>query len=150
MHEITSTLDIGCGDGKFANFLSENSIKVTAIDIQDAPDLRPDVVFEKTSFEDFETDTIFDLVHARNVLPFMENKPEQVKRMLTMGKYVLFTFFGPHDPWQKMSVPKDEIVSVLHDVTIVYLSEEEFIGPQIDGTLKPWHLFTVVVKTNLQ
>ena|GEM_PF-662117 len=146
---INSALDIGCGEGKFANFLDENGIKVTAIDIEDAPYLRPNVIFKRNRFEDFETDQVFDLVHARHVVPFMENKPEQVRRMLTMGKYVLFTFFGPNDPWQNLSISKEEILEALHDVTILYISEEEFIGPKMDGGMKPWHIFTVVFKTNL-
>lgn len=147
--DITSALDIGCGEGKFANFLDENGIKVTAIDIEDAPSLRSNVIFKRTRFEDFETNQIFDLVHARNVVPFMENKPEQIRRMLAMGKYVLFTFFGPHDPWQNLASSKEEILGALHEATILYISEEEFIGPKMDGGIKPWHIFTVAVKTSL-
>jgi hypothetical protein len=132
----------------FQIFLSENGVQVTAIDTQDAPLLDEAVTFEKIRFEEFETEEKFDLVHARNVVPFFENKTEQVRRMLRMGKYVFFTFFGPKDPWERLTISKEEMLTALTaGAEILYLGEEEYIGKKMDGSMKPWHLFTVVVKT---
>jgi SAM-dependent methyltransferase len=147
--EISTALEIGCGDGKFANFLQENGVTVTAVDIERSPNLNKDITFEMMKFENYTPDTVFDLVHARNVIPFFKDKPEQLKRLLTMGKYVFFTFFGPHDPWAEFNrtISKEDMVSVLKNVTVLYSKEEEYIGPTMKGDLKPWHIFTYVVKT---
>ena len=146
---LETVLDVGCGEGIFSNFLHAQGIKVTAIDKENQPELHTGIKFEKTTFEDFESGEVFDLVHARNVVPFMENKPKQVARMLTMGRHILFTFFGPHDPWQNLVINKEEIVPILKDVEILYSSEEEFVGKTMNGDKKPWHIFTYVVKTGL-
>src|SRR5690606_39196728 len=99
--------------------------------------------------EEFETSEIYDLVHARNVVPFMHDKAKQVVKMLTMGRYILFTFFGPHDPWNNLSAEKEEILPSLKNSEIIYSCEEEFVGKTMTGDKKAWHIFTYVVKTTL-
>lgn len=149
--EIKTVLEIGPGTGKFANELVEHGLEVTAIDLERSPNLNEKITFEKMSFEDYTTDKVFDLVHARNVIPFFKDKKSQLKKMLSMGKYVFFTFFGPNDPWASkgMSISNEEMLDVMKDVEILFSDEREFIGPKMDGEMKPWHIFTYLVKTKL-
>ncbi len=148
--EILTALEIGPGEGKFSNFLEENGVEVTAVDLTRAPSLNEKVHFETMKFENYTPDGIFDLVHARNVMPFFKDKPEQLKRMLLMGKFVYFTFFGPKDPWatKGMSATKEEILDGLEGAKILYMKEEEFEGFTMNKEVKPWHIFTYLVQTS--
>ncbi len=151
--EVCSVLEIGPGEGKFANFLAENGVSVTAIDTKRFSQLNELVKFEEIKFEDFNSEKVFDLVHARNVVPFFSNKKEQLKRMLKMGKFVYFTFFGPHDPWASrgLTIEKDELLSVITNEEILYVKEEEFVGLTMNGEYKPWHIFTYLhYRTNVR
>lgn len=149
--DITTALEIGPGEGKFCNALQESGVLVTAIDKERSSNIHPQVRFETMSFEDYIPDKPFDLVHARNVIPFFKNKPEQLARMLSMGRYVYFTFFGPSDPWAEkgMTISKDEMLPVLKSAKILYWKEEQYEGSTMKGDIKPWHVFTYLVQTGI-
>ncbi len=148
--EIRSVLEIGPKDGHFSNLLVENGLNVTAIDIERSPLIDSRVDFEQMRFEDYHSDKIFDLVHARNVIPFLDNKVKQIEKMFKMGKYVYFTFFGPNDPWveQGRTMEKEDISHLLKDVEILYFREEEYKGKTMLGVEKFWHVYTYLVRTN--
>lgn len=148
--EILTVLEIGPGEGRFSNTLAEEDIAVTAVDLERSSNISEKVHFETMSFEDYHSDGVFDLIHARNVIPFFKDKPKQLGRMLSMGKYVYITFFGPKDPWSELgrTIAKEEILSVLSSKhTILYAKEEEFVGSTLNGDLKPWHIFTYLIQT---
>lgn len=147
--EIRTVLEIGPHDGHFCNQLVENGVSVTAIDIKRSNLIDQRVYFEEMNFEDYHTDQKFDLVHARNVIPFFENKVEQIEKILNMGKYVYFTFFGPNDPWAEIgrSLDKNEILHLLKNVEILYSKEEEYKGKTMNGVEKAWHVYTYLILT---
>lgn len=147
--EIKRVLEVRPKDGEFANFLVENSIDVTAIDIERSPLLNEKIYFEQMDFEDYTTNEVFDLVHARNVIPFFKDKVGQIAKLFTLGTYVYFTFFGPKDPWAESgrSLAKEAISHLLANVEILYFKEEEYVAKTMRGIPKAWHVYTYLVKT---
>lgn len=147
--EIKTVLEVGPKDGDFSNYLVERGVAVTAVDIERSPLLSEKVCFEEMDFEQYHTDEIFDLVHARNVIPFFTDKVGQIAKLFTMGRYVYFTFFGPKDLWaeQGRNLAKEDISHLLAGVEILYYKEEEYIAKTMKGIPKAFHKYTYIVKT---
>lgn len=147
--EIRTALDIGCGEGRKANHLCEQGVEVTAIDIEPQTTLDPRVHFIQTKFEDYEPGMVFDLVHAHNAVPLFEDKIRQISRMLSMGRFVFFTFLGPEDPWVALgrTISKEEVMETLRDTEIIYYSEQKYENSTFLGKTKKWHKYSVLVRT---
>ena len=80
-----TVLDIGARDGEIAKKLAEFGYEVTAIDKDDfSKDFKnTQVTFLQTSFEEYEPSQNFDIVIAKNVLPFMQK--EMLDKVMGQG-----------------------------------------------------------------
>jgi SAM-dependent methyltransferase len=154
-------LDIGCNDGRFVDrFLNKNG-KVTAFDIQDLlPEgLKKVVVFSVDSVGSFSTNKKFDLIFSRNVFSFAEQDLKDILdkylNYLNIGGIMFFTYFGDREKWFKMGKLKGitlgEIQQILSDLDnnifeVIFFKELEFSGKTMNGTMKDWHQFKIIIK----
>jgi predicted rRNA methylase YqxC with S4 and FtsJ domains len=137
-------LDVGTHTGKFIEFLTKDN-KVKGIDIEDGEDIRT------FSIEDNE----YDIIIARNILPFLANKKEIFtiidKLYKGASEYVCFTLFGKNDPWaktnKKMTFLNETDIKELKKIYPI-LTFNYFYG--INKTMrneeKLWEIYTFILK----
>lgn len=156
-------LDLGAGALSDSRFLLTQGFTVTAVDSdpqtdREAKSIQSDafhlVVAQYDQF-DFPEHT-YDLVTAMFALPF--NPPDtfnmvfaRIVRSLRPGGIFCGQFFGVNDEW---NVPngrmtfhtKEAIHSLLIDMKVIKIKEEEKDGQTANGTPKHWHVFHVIAR----
>lgn len=158
----SAVFDIGCGKGNFSSFFIDKGAKVFALDTKN--NVHGDVASrEGFSFTEGSIDTYdilqkFDIVFSRNVFPFCKSDLptliEKIKSSLHTGGVFFFTYFGDKEEWGKKGMVKtltrSEIDAIVEDVTrdfaVKYFAEELFEGKAMDGSVKNWHMYRVILK----
>ena len=148
-HKNGFALEVGGGPGDDARSIAELGYTVESFDKKEGKDLR-DFTFEKNKY---------DFINCNNVLPFIHDKNEVAKALLSMseslkkGGTLHFTLFGENDPWAKtypdtMSfftfAEANKLVDSL-PLACVVRSSEEYVGKTMAGTDKFWHMLRFVL-----
>ncbi len=177
--ENKKILDLGFGNGKAALYFAKKN-KVTAVEKnprliralqkQSHPNItiiQDDICKHCTNL--ITTEEKYDLVMARNILPFLPGKKAiaqilaTIQHVLAPGGYVFITFFGRKDEWfgEKENVvffSKKEIEEMLasssyqdgcHALEKIYEAEERGVKPTMHNTLKYWHIYNFVFQRPL-
>jgi SAM-dependent methyltransferase len=172
--ENKRVLDLGFGNGKAALYFAQKN-KVVAIEKN--PRLirglqkhnHPNIHIVQANVCEFclkieKEEEKFDLIMARNILPFLENKKtiaailKQLQQALKPGGFVFLTFFGRKDEWfgtrdNIVFLSKKEIEEMLssssyqHGPNIlekIYEAEERGVKPTMHNTLKYWHIYNFI------
>lgn len=154
-------LDVGCNKGFFTKMFLEKDCKVTAFDIKDIllEELKTKVDFKVDTIENFNAEQEFDLIFARNVFPFTRTSLyENVNKylnFLTKDGILFFTYFGDQEIWAKegklKGVSKLGIENILNNLDIsnykvLEFQELNFTGKAMDGEIKAWHQFRVLIQ----
>ncbi len=153
----STVLDIGSDSCVLSVPFLENNFTVTVVDIKDAPiELDGRIDFIKSDFDTFTTENKFDIVFARNVLPFLKSDfAESINKILSLtniGGVCMFTVFGDKDPWASrvdmkvISVLDIDNIIVATNKKVLYKSEELYEGFTMNKELKTWHVITFVVE----
>lgn len=154
-------LDLGAGAMQDSIYLLEQGFKeVVAVDLESsvkgmAPtDQRLQVII--SSFEDFNfPDNKFDLVNAQFSLPFTHPQHfarvfNSVKKSLKKNGVFVGQLFGDRDEWNKNQdmtfLSKDNVLSLLDDMEVIKMQEEERDGKTAAGNEKHWHLFNLILR----
>jgi 2-polyprenyl-3-methyl-5-hydroxy-6-metoxy-1,4-benzoquinol methylase len=148
-------LDVGTRDGQHAAALQKMGCRVRAIDIRPSPKPIAGVTIERADIETFMPGEKFDLVLARNVLPFTSDPLAVLKRLTTFLAPVgilYFTTFGREASYVKRGIAKaltpGEVGHLFHD-NFDIRSSNTFLewGPsRTNHTLEFWHIYQMTVK----
>jgi trans-aconitate methyltransferase len=96
-HCLDDCFDVGCGDFYFSNILSKKGYRIRAIDCCAQTKVPSGVEFSQVAIEDFIPDRQYQLIFARNVLPFTDNPLKQARRLISFlgsGGIIYVTLFG--------------------------------------------------------
>jgi tellurite methyltransferase len=155
-------LDFGCGAGSETRFLIKNGFSVTAVDgnnkaeqyVKNLPHA-DQVVFIHSNFETFQFDK-YNLINSARSLSFIDKAKfdDVIKRLkLSLTPQGLFVgeLYGVNDQWNKPNetmtfVDRSMVDSILGDLEVMNLEENEFDGQLANGKPKHWHTFTFLAK----
>lgn len=155
-------IDIGGGALKDTRYLLEQGFDVTVVDkselmAKEAEAIKSDKLhYFVSSFLDFDfPKNEYDIASAMYALPF--NLPEsfdavfgRIKQSLVKGGIFCGQCFGVRDEWstnQKMTFhTKEQVESLLSDMEVILLDEEEKDDRTANGTPKHWHVFNFIAK----
>ena len=145
-------LDLGCGEGEIATKLVENGYQVDAVDIK--PQEIAGVNFIQGDIRDFKIkENFYDLIVARNVLPFLASRTEvenMVAKMyasLKQGGIMYFTLFGTRDPLVQTRPDMTFIDDFAPPSELIFKSESFGLGKvKTSGKYKIWHQYHFVVQ----
>ena len=154
-------LDLGAGAGRDTRYLLEHGFAVTAVDAEPgavallSDSSHPHLRVLQSTFEDFPFAT-YDLINAEFTLPFMPRAPfdtvfARIKSALAPGGIFAGQFFGIHDQWNTSDrdmtfLTRAETATLLSDLDIIELSEEDEDGHIADGSPKHWHVFHILAR----
>jgi len=158
-----AALDLGSGALNDSIFLiKEGFEKVIAVDKEQAPagitSMLPDGRFDyvNSPFESFDFQPgAFDLINAHYSLPFIDPDrfDEVFKKILgslAEGGIIVGQLAGNRDGWSSnpniTCHTKEEVRSLLAEVKISLLEEDEHDGPTAAGRMKHWHLFHFIAR----
>jgi hypothetical protein len=138
-----TVLDVGAGEGTFPILMEKNI--VTKIDIKTGQDIRTYPI----------TPNSFEIVIARNVLPFLSDKKEILEAIEKMyhgsKEYCIFTLFGEKDPWNtpnsKMTFisPKDALF-IREKYNVQEFHYFYGVGKTMYGEDKLWEIYSFIIK----
>ena len=156
-------LDLGCGAGRDTRYLLAHGWHVTAVDtnetalalLSELPQEHLEVV--KASFEDFGYGhERYGLISAQYALPFIPRSSfagvfARIKQALKPTGIFTGQFFGVRDEWNMPGndmtfLTREQVTELLHDLTVIELTEEDQIGATARGPQKHWHVFHVIAK----
>lgn len=160
--ENKKVLDIGCHNGSFDQIFLDKHCKVVGIDIDNKVKIEildnPNFSFEEISIDKYSTENKFDLIFARNVLPF-SNKDlfenfDKIKDLSNNKSTIFFTYFGNEEIWGSQgkvkTASRSEMDSLIdkfkNEFELKYFSEEKYEGPDMAKNIKFWHIFTLILK----
>lgn len=146
-------LDVGCNDGRVAIEFAKQGNKVVAVD-KKLPKQRhkhKNIKYIEKDILGFEIEKgKYDLIFARNVLPFIGNKIliskvlQKCQEGLKEGGILDFTLFGVKDVkfneqdkrvfYIKKELPKLSLKQIYFSEILGYL-------PKMNGETKFWHIF---------
>lgn len=172
-------LDLGFGNGKAALYFAQKN-KVVAVEknprlilrLQKSNNANITVVQEDIGTfcsKIKKEDEKFDLVMARNILPFLQSKKvisetvNKIQEVLKPGGFIFLTFFGRKDEWfgereNIMFFSKKEIEEMFSSCSYqdgndtlekIYEAEERGVKPTMHNTLKFWHIYNFVFQRPL-
>lgn len=137
-------LDVGTYNGKFIEFLKDKN-SVTGIDIKTGQDIRTYPLAENE----------YDIIIARNVLPFLSSKQEifDVVEKMYQGasEYLFFTLFGENDPWAKDSpemtfINDEDAMALKKKYPVVEFHYTYGEGGTLAGGTKLWEKYIFIIK----
>lgn len=150
-----NALDLGCGAGVDARFLSDSGYGVEAVDgnaeaVRQARKNCPACKIEKHNFINYRIPVNkFKIIFSWHALPFISKKEAkrlllEIQSGLMPGGYFVFGLFGPEDDWahdhKGMSFwTTEELKTLLQKIEFIKLSEERGNGPGALGGSKFWH-----------
>ncbi|RJQ14559.1 class I SAM-dependent methyltransferase [Candidatus Parcubacteria bacterium] len=159
-------LELGFGNGEDTMALAQCGYQVDAVDNRQEfiEKLKSVVGEQKLSvnvfFQPMEEFKIeegkYNLIFARNSLPFLKNKEaifnliKKLVRGLSLNGKICFTLFGPKDGWAGASnisfIEYDEVNRFLETLPIKlhYRSSEESYGKTMKGDTKFWHIHSFI------
>jgi SAM-dependent methyltransferase len=150
--EGAACLDVGTREGRYARELVHMGYKVHAIDIKPLPTAIPEITFEQVSIESFTAQRKYNLIFARNVLPYTADPLLQTRKLIELlaGDGVLFvTFFGHDEPWANSGkitpVSYQDALNSLDGLEMFHWGSYHERGPSLsDGKEKLWHIHSFV------
>lgn len=154
---------LGAGNASDTEFLLEQGFEVVELDSSPIIAKSTEVIDDprltiiQSSFEDYPFPiNKFDLINAQWSLPFtaphaFEEMFHRLIDSLRPGGVFVGQFFGKNDAWntpQKSMTfhGKEEIGTLLTDMEILELSEEEKDIANTAGVTKHWHVFHVIAR----
>ena len=161
--EKGAALDLGAGAGRDTRYLLGQGFSVTAVDAAagSAALLRAlendRLRVAHSSFQDFDfAGAPFDLISAQFALPFIPRAHfaqvfARITSALAPGGVFAGQFFGDRDEWNTSErdmtfVTRQEAESLLRDLDIIELTEEDEDGHKADGSPKHWHVFHILAR----
>ncbi len=154
--------DIGCGKGIFSNFFIDKGANVFAIDKVDGVNSevkkRDNFTFNLGDIDTLSINKKYDIIFSRNVFSFCNSSLTDIlnklKHSLNVSGVFFFTYFGDREEWgmneKVKTLKREEIDAVLenfkYDFDIKYFAEELFEGKAMDGSIKNWHIFRIILK----
>jgi tellurite methyltransferase len=159
-------LDLGCGAGRDTRYLLAHGWSVTAVDREPAaiaqlaelPQAHLRVV--QSSFEDVAYGhATYDLVSAQFALPFIPKAHfsavfARIKQAIKPGGVFAGQFFGIHDEWNTPGadmtfLTREQVDTLLGDMQVHEITEENKIGTTATGGSKRWHVFHVIAQKGI-
>lgn len=157
-----SALDLGSGAGRDTQFLLKKGFQVTAVDAEDSSKQilrklphQERLTIVQSRFEDFIPEQ-YDLINAAWTLPFIKKDSfddvfARIKHALNSNGIFTGQLFGVHDEWNTPQSSmtfhtKEQIESLLSDMEILSLEEEDEDKTTADGTPKHWHVFHIIAR----
>lgn len=164
VNQKEEALDLGPGAMVDTKYLVEQGFNhVTAVDASDTakeiyqtlPSDKVDYII--SSFADYTfTPNTYDLINAQFSLPFNPQDSfsevfTKLKSSLKKGGIFVGQFFGPNDDWNDNRktmtfVTKEEVATLLSDLEIIEMVEEENDTKPLVGEIKHWHIFNIIAK----
>lgn len=152
-----TALDVGAKDCADSIELVSEGFLVDSVDIHKKSSFcdAKDITYIQSRFEDFTTDKKYNLILSRHVLPFLDlevkDSVNKISGLMSQDAVLYFTVFGPEDDWSinpKIKIcSKDEALNIASEIgTVLYHSEEKFLGKTYKGDIKNWHITTIVLK----
>jgi hypothetical protein len=153
----TKVLDIGSRDCKTIIPFLKNNFSVDALDKDDYKKECEGIgaSFIQANILDFKTDTKYDIVIARHIVPFLNQSiQDSIKTLFSFKNstgVVFVTLFGEDDEWNSNDrvtiISSKEALAVCNDlkVKVLYQSEEKYNGKLYSGEGKFWHVITLVL-----
>ena len=152
-------LDIGAGNGQLSLAMAESGALVIAIDkdeISLAKFNHPGITKVTSDILAYDINPeSFDLIIARNILPFLGQNLERVFQNMVIGLKsdgkLFCSFFGERDEWRSKPnikcLSENEILWLLkkHNLKIHYQETEEGIAPTMAGPTKYWHVLSYLL-----
>jgi 2-polyprenyl-3-methyl-5-hydroxy-6-metoxy-1,4-benzoquinol methylase len=158
-------LDIGAGDGKFAQMFLDRGAIVTAADTKPPTFQDPALIVKKMKIEDFcanEDGEQYDLVFARNVIQFLDKSwvcetlfPWLDKHLAKDGIVAIETFYQDPEPAFTRRMPSlwtlAELTSFLMTETGLYAKEiyaKQFdhIGFDMNGLMRKFFVTSLITQ----
>lgn len=156
-----TALDLGAGPGNQALRMAELGARVFAVDRSFDPVTHANVVWRKTSIEDWiageGSKIAFGAILIRNVIPFLEKAyvqdtlvPTLAKSMPTGGIFAISAFFkDPEPPFPRPLVSSwtlEELRALLPGWWNVYEWTGSFDGPDMQGATRRFHSCEIIMK----
>lgn len=149
-----NALDLGCGDGKQTRALQSLGFDVVSIDVKDygfntvdnAETYKPD---RSIISLEHSVCRLFDVIIARNLLPYLENPQQMVKNIynwLTPDGLAYLTFFGPEEPWNIKKHTPEEALEMLAPFRIVFTETFKGLADTKEGNPKHWDIHKYLVQ----
>ncbi len=153
-------VDLGCGAGTDAEYLSECGFHVTAVDgdAAAAAFVRSRsggaIRFVHSPLETFEFGS-YELVASLFALSFLSDDAlhsvvHRAAESLSPGGVLAMNTFGPRDGWAgeaEMAFPtKQQLEALVTDLLLIELLEEEYDEPTASGQEKHWHIYNLIAR----
>lgn len=149
----SSALDVGCGNGRNANYLTQMGWQVTAIDTIPV-ELPPSIHFEQSSLLAFTPNQNYDVVLCLMVLHFLPDKDAvaaNIRKLQSLtapsGTLVISVFTERNPPGARPYLfARDELLSYFEGWKVV--REDYELAPPIyeDGKMTTYHVQRLVVR----
>ena len=158
-------LDLGAGEGKFAQMFLDRGATVTAVDTKPAAFQNPALIVKKMKIEDFcasEEGEQYDLVFARNVIQFLDKSwvydtlfPWIDEHLVKGGIFAVETFYQDPEPAfarQMLSLyTVMELSSFLVTETKLYAKElyvkqYDYVGLDMSGQMRKFFVSSLIVQ----
>ncbi|MBP9855940.1 MAG: class I SAM-dependent methyltransferase [Candidatus Pacebacteria bacterium] len=151
-----NALDVGTGIGQTAKQLALIGFNVDAVDNKPQNLEGENLNFIEKDIQDLEIkNNHYDLIFARNILPFLPSEEATFKTIgklyqgLKGGGVMYFSIFGPRDDWaSKKHMTFIEYDKVLNNIPGKKLKTgtEYFWGKTMSGDLKYWHIHHFIIE----
>jgi SAM-dependent methyltransferase len=151
-------LDVGCREGKCSKPFAAYGSEIIGIDTDDWEKefSGPKLTFVRSSIEDYNPGSLFNLVIARQVLPFVRGSwDEKMKKVVSLtrpGGLVFFTVFTSNDGFAGQdgisTIDAAEVRELLerHELKVCYKNHETYRGPRYDGIEKDWDIIAIMAR----
>ena len=152
-------LDLGAGTGHLSLAMANSGASVISVDKDEVALSK----FSHANITKISSDVAryviepksFDLIIARNILPFLGQNLERVFQNMVIGLKsdgkLFFSFFGERDEWRSKPnikcLSENEIIELLkkHGLKVHYQETEEGIAPTMAGSTKYWHVLSYLL-----
>lgn len=156
-----TALDLGAGPGNQTLRMAELGARVFAVDRSFDPVTHANVVWRKMQIEDWlageGAKIAFDVILARNVIPFLEKPyvrdtlvPTLAKSMPTGGLFAISAFFqDPEPPFPRPLLSLwtlDELRGLFPGWWAAYEWTGSFDGPDMQGATRRFHVCEAIMK----
>lgn len=103
-YNFNTILDLGCGKGAFTNILKKKNNEVWGADVSQTAVKKAQAKYPNINFRALKAENLlllkkkFDLVVVMELLSYLKNWPEVIKRISKIAKYIFISLYIPPNP----------------------------------------------------
>lgn len=157
-----TVLDIGAGNGRFAQMFADRGAQVVAVDPEAPTGTPPGITFVKQKIEDFIArpgDDKYDFIFLRNIIQFLEKSwtltalfPWLEEHTTANGLIAIETFYAnPEPPFPRplrSAYELKELTAHFSRWLEIYSAQYEHLGPDMSGHERRFFTTDLIIQKN--